>query len=955
MKTFEKIGTKIAVALIVMGLMTLATIAGGLVSFNQIARQIGIITDERVPVIENATNLILSTTGLTRILSNLSSVETKESLSDLERGINDQVEQTRVWVDALEPGTRAELDLVLNDVHASLLELHTARHGTIVDAELIAQTILNLDRVNKSVGTATFDQVDAAYFDLIIGSETAITAIGDTLTNLVERDFKKLSLAQQVRSEVNLLSGIVIALSGSDDKSLTSILTDISISSHERLKKLVDALEEMGLDEEEIAPLRRTVTGFANIEGGISGFGSTAQNYSRVETEASLQTSVLALRRDADSALANLIDFLLFDLTIEAETASESNSDAINGLMGEQVQKMQDLLTFDAALKQLVADILNGAMAADESALVIAQERITASVAKLTSSIPAGLEELESGLAEILRTADTKTGIISIRREQLAAIAHSNQADRTAAENVKKISDHAAEIKVAGLREVARVGAQLQDKINQLWLTMGIISAVCVALLFGTNVFVRRSVVKPLNELCDITENLSQGDMAPIDFSKNVGGELGRMAAALSVFRDNTIKMEELRTRNKEQEARAEEERQAMFALLAKEIGTVVDSASRGDFSMRVEHKFDDRAIARLADSLNTLMNSTESGLEEAVTVMAGLAEGDMTRRMVGQYEGSFEKLKQDSNRMAEKIGEIVRDIATATQTVQGASEEINTGATDLASRAESQAASLQETAAAMEQISATVKTNAAHASSANALAVKTRERAERGREVVSETVLAMVDIQESSAEIGEIVATIESIAFQTNLLALNAAVEAARAGEAGKGFAVVASEVRTLAQRSGEAAKTIKELILKSTENVAIGDGLVADTDKALSEILEDVRSVAKTVEEITNASEEQTTGVEEVSVTVNQMDEITQQNATLADRSAAAARSLGEQSKTLVDLVGFFSIDDQPGAGVVSSASDLRDRQAWQEDSESDSDGMNVARVAGGGFAKV
>jgi methyl-accepting chemotaxis protein len=316
--------------------------------------------------------------------------------------------------------------------------------------------------------------------------------------------------------------------------------------------------------------------------------------------------------------------------------------------------------------------------------------------------------------------------------------------------------------------------------------------------------------------------------------------------------------------------------------------------------------------------------------------VIGALADGDLTKRMVGDYQGSFLKLKEDANRMAEQIGDIVGRISAATGSVRNAAGEIDSGASELSTRTEQQAASLEETAAAMEEMAATVKTNAENAVEANSLAEATRGQAERGREVVAETVQAMANIRESSTEIGDIVSTIEAIAFQTNLLALNAAVEAARAGDAGKGFAVVASEVRTLAQRSGEAAKTIKDLIGKSTDHVAAGDRLVGDTDTALAEILEGVRNLARTIEEIADASKEQTTGVEEVSSTVSQMDEMTQQNASMADKSAAAARSLTEQSETLVELVRFFTTRESAGAEAKPGAD--RDQQAWDGDAKAE-----------------
>ena len=449
-----------------------------------------------------------------------------------------------------------------------------------------------------------------------------------------------------------------------------------------------------------------------------------------------------------------------------------------------------------------------------------------------------------------------------------------------------------------------------------------VVSAAVLGLILFVNMVLLRKLLRSNGQLNALTRGETDVELTLADRWV----EFHEMAVAICRFRDSLTDAKDKAGRALEDNINARKQRQAeqreKDAWIQNEIDGAVTAASGGDFSRRVDISGVDGIMLKLGNGMNDLLETVENGLSETVEMMTALADGDLTKRMVGNYQGSFLQLKTDSNRMAQTIGDIVGNIVAATGSVRSSTDEINSGATDLASRAESQAASLEETAAAMEQISATVKTNAENAASANALAVATRGMAEKGREVVSETVQAMSNIRESATEIGDIVATIEAIAFQTNLLALNAAVEAARAGDAGKGFAVVASEVRTLAQRSGDAAKTIKSLIGKSTEHVAEGDRLVADTDRALSEILEDVRNVAKKVEEISEASSEQTTGVEEVSVTVNQMDEITQQNATLADRSAAAARSLTEQSKKLVDLVGFFSIGAGSGTGAPAVA---------------------------------
>ncbi|MEO7073358.1 MAG: methyl-accepting chemotaxis protein, partial [Rhodanobacter sp.] len=244
-------------------------------------------------------------------------------------------------------------------------------------------------------------------------------------------------------------------------------------------------------------------------------------------------------------------------------------------------------------------------------------------------------------------------------------------------------------------------------------------------------------------------------------------------------------------------------------------------------------------------------------------------------------------------------------------------------GNDDLSQRTQEQASSLEETASSMEEMTSTVKQNAENASHANQLARGARQQAERGGEVAGKAILAMGEIDISSRKIGDIVGLIQEIAFQTNLLALNAAVEAARAGEQGRGFAVVATEVRSLAQRSANAAKEIKTLIHDSEDKVRSGSELVNQSGKALAEIVDSIKKVTDIVAEIAAASQEQSAGIDQVNNAVMQMDEMTQQNAALVEEASAAARAMQEQAAELNAQVGFFQLSD-----TIAAAPAARDR---------------------------
>jgi len=287
------------------------------------------------------------------------------------------------------------------------------------------------------------------------------------------------------------------------------------------------------------------------------------------------------------------------------------------------------------------------------------------------------------------------------------------------------------------------------------------------------------------------------------------------------------------------------------------------------------------------------------------------IAAGDLTVRVDVNSTNEVGALMAAVKRMQESLARTVSAVRRGVDEINVGSREISAGNTDLSSRTEEQAASLEETAASMEQLASTVKQNADNARQANQLAASASDVAERGGSAVAEVVSTMEGISASSRKISEIVSVIDGIAFQTNILALNAAVEAARAGEQGKGFAVVAGEVRSLAQRSAQAAKEIKGLIEDSVSKVGAGSQQVERAGATMQEIVASVKRVTDIMGEISAASEEQSSGIDQVNRAVSQMDEVTQQNAALVEEAAAAAGSLQDQAQRLAEAVAVFKIN--------------------------------------------
>ena len=313
-----------------------------------------------------------------------------------------------------------------------------------------------------------------------------------------------------------------------------------------------------------------------------------------------------------------------------------------------------------------------------------------------------------------------------------------------------------------------------------------------------------------------------------------------------------------------------------------------------------------------------SIIRSVTRPIAQAVEIAHHIASGDLTQKIVVTGRDETGRLMAAMQTMQDALGAVVSSVRQGAEGVATASAQIAQGNQDLSSRTEQQASALEETSASMEEMGSTAQQNADNARAASQLALSASTVAQQGGEVVGQVVSTMREIQHSSQKINDIIGVIDGIAFQTNILALNAAVEAARAGEQGRGFAVVAGEVRTLAQRSAEAAKEIKQLINASVERVEQGTTLVDQAGSTMQEVVQSIQRVTDIVGEISSASQEQNAGVSQVSEAVSNMDQATQQNAALVEESASAATSLQQQADQLLKAVSVFRI-----AGASASSS--------------------------------
>jgi methyl-accepting chemotaxis protein len=352
--------------------------------------------------------------------------------------------------------------------------------------------------------------------------------------------------------------------------------------------------------------------------------------------------------------------------------------------------------------------------------------------------------------------------------------------------------------------------------------------------------------------------------------------------------------------------------------MVEKEVAVILVAAVMGDFTPRIAMQGKSGFYRELSESINQLMQTSESGLNEAVRVFNALSHGDLTEKIVNHYSGTFGQLKEDANSTVDDLNNILGQIKDIAESIHTAAKEIAHGNTSLSHRTEVQASSLDQTTVSMQKLTLTVHQNSDNAKHASELAVSASDTAGKGVAVINQVVKMMEAINESSRKVVEIISVIDSIAFQTNILALNAAVEAARAGEQGRGFAVVAGEVRSLAQRAASAAGEIKNLIGDSVEKVEDGSKLVTKAGKTMEDIVNSIRGVTAIMSEISAASMEQTAGIEQVNMAICQMDDVTQQNAALVQQATASAESLEEQTQQLTVTVTHFRMEGDTGGAA-------------------------------------
>jgi methyl-accepting chemotaxis protein len=876
---------KLQTAFGAVALMTIVAAGVGIVSFSATEREFQRVASHDVPMMTDALRLSAMSGEISAAAARFVGART----ADEQRAIADTLATRSRDLIAMMTRLRASQNDIPSFAAVESASQRLEQNLKMLEKAILERTELRaklearqsaVHQVHSKIAEKLGPIVDDSYFEVVSVAEDLGKAGARTIKSITNSGLQRLQTILDIGAEINLATGVLVAGSVAPSPQMLILLEDRYAASAQRAEKLLAKLPT----DAEFAPLRAQITALLQLANFKATGRAGSDDNERLKNIFRAHESLAGL-------LIKLVDDLNFSLVMSGEDAIKKSTGLLKTLTGTHISGLRNALEAAAQTHLLASLISEGATVKDPARLVPIQDRFRAAAELLNkSSRSIGDKDVSKTIGDLIALGSGTDGAFTLRGQEL-------QADQVASQVV---ADNAAvqlelDTAVGGLVSAAEGNmkqsqSKMFESLTRDRTTLLIVSISAILVAAGIGVFyVQRKLVKPLTAINDVMRRLSAGETELALPKVRANDEIAAMTRSVTVFRDAALQRERLERQAAEQHALAEEQR---------------NKAREERLKNEEERRSNAEAQERAAQEQARVVASLADGMHK-------LSEGDLAFRLNEDGFGSNRKIFEDFNQMVSRVAAIMSTIATAAQEVNSGAAEISAATTDLSQRTEEQAASLEQTAASMEEISKNVNANSEHAQHANSLVASTCEKAVRSSEVVTRAVEAMSRIEDSSKKIADIIGVIDEIARQTNLLALNAAVEAARAGEAGRGFAVVASEVRNLAERSAQAAKDIKGLIVNSKNQVKDGVELVNRAGQSLAEIGASIKSVADIVSEITRASAEQAEGIDQVNKALTHMDSVTQQNSALVEENAATAKALDERATVMSEQIGAFKLD--------------------------------------------